>query len=44
MAGKKKIPDAVRAEVEDRVTQFNRNVIEEPYRYFSARFRGKYAG
>jgi hypothetical protein len=42
MAGKKKIADAVRAEVEDRVTQFNRNVIEDSYRYFSARFRGKY--
>jgi hypothetical protein len=42
MAGKKRIPDAVRAEVEARVTQFNRDVIGDPYRFFSVRFRGKY--
>lgn len=42
MTSKKKIPDAVRAAVEARVAEFNRNVIQDPYRYFSARFRGKY--
>jgi len=39
MAGRKRIPDTVRAEVEARVAQFNRNVIKDPYRYFSARFQ-----
>ncbi len=32
----------MRAEVEARVTQFNREVVKDPHRYFSARFRGKY--
>ena len=42
MAGKKAIPDAVRAEVEACVAQFNREVVKDPHRHFSARFRGKY--
>jgi hypothetical protein len=42
MAGKKSIPDAVRAEVEARVAQFNQEVVKNPHRFFSARFRGKY--
>jgi hypothetical protein len=43
MAGKKAIPDAVRAEVEARVAQFNQDVVRDPHRYFVVRFRGKYA-
>lgn len=43
MAGKKAIPDAVRAEVEARVTQFNREVVKNPHLYFSDRFKGKNA-
>jgi hypothetical protein len=42
MADKKRIPDAVRAEVEARVTTFNQEVVKNPYRFFSVRFRGKY--
>ena len=42
MAGKKAIPDDVHAKVEVRVTQFNREVVKDPHRYFSVRFRGKY--
>jgi len=42
MAGKKAIPDDVRAEVEARVAQFNRKVVKDPQQYFSVRSRGKY--
>jgi hypothetical protein len=43
MAGKKAIPDEVRAQVEARVDKFNREVIKHPWRFFSVRFRGKFA-
>ncbi len=43
MAGKKAIPDEVRAEVEARVARFNREVVKDPHRQFSVRFRGKNA-
>lgn len=42
MVSKKAIPDDVRAEVKAYVAQFNREVVKDPHRYFSARFRGKY--
>lgn len=42
MAGKKAISDVVRAEVEARVMQFNKEVVRNPHCYFSVRFRGKY--
>lgn len=43
MAGKKAIPDEVRAAVEARVAQFNREIVKDSRRYFSVRFRGKNA-
>jgi hypothetical protein len=43
MAGKKAISDEVRTEVEARVARFNREVVKDPHRYFSVRFRGKNA-
>ncbi len=43
MAGKKAIPDEVRASVEARVTQFNQTEVRNPHRYFAVRFRGKHA-
>ena len=43
MAGKKAIPDEVRAQVEARVERFNREVVKHPLRFFSVRFRDKYA-
>ena len=43
MAGKKSIPDKIRTAVEARVAQFNKDVIQDPHRYFSVRFRGKHA-
>jgi len=43
MAGKKAIPDEVRAEVEARVARFNREVVKNPQQQFSVRFRGKNA-
>lgn len=43
MAGRKAIPDEVRAEVELRVARFNREVVKNPRRQFSVRFRGKNA-
>lgn len=43
MAGKKAIPDEVRADVEARVARFNREVVKNWHRQFSVRFRGKNA-
>ena len=45
MAGKKKIPDEVRAKVETIIAQFNREVVKgsNPHCLFFVRFRGKYA-
>lgn len=43
MAGKKMIPDDVRAQVEAIVERFNRTEIKNAHRFFSVRFRGKYA-
>lgn len=43
MAGKKAISDEVRGAVEARVAHFNREVVKDSHKYFSVRFRGKYA-
>jgi len=43
MAGKKMIPDDVRAQVETIVEHFNRKVIKDSHRFFLVRFRGKHA-
>jgi hypothetical protein len=43
MAGKKAIPDEVRAEVEAQVARFNEEVVKDSHQYFSVRFRGKHA-
>jgi hypothetical protein len=43
MAGKKVIPDEVRAQVEARVEAFNRDVVQNPHTFFSVWFRGKHA-
>jgi hypothetical protein len=43
MAGRKAIPDEVRAQVKARVEAFNREVVKNPHTFFSVRFRGRYA-
>jgi hypothetical protein len=42
MAKTKVIPDEVRAQVEAIVEKFNREVVKDPHRYFSTRYRLKY--
>jgi hypothetical protein len=37
-----RIPDAIKAQIADRITTFNRTVLQDPHVYYLPRYRGAY--